>query len=184
METMGGQTWHVTALAQSRTAEHAAPGPAPRIEPADLPPGEQAPPPAVAATPPGPPLRLAVLLAFIMICVALLAWRLFYWQVLEHERLQKQAVSEQVREQILRPQAGMIYDSNGHILATSMAADFVVFDPDAIGPRLPEVAHDLPAGAKRLKQTADGIKHTVVNGEVLLTDNEHTGATPGRLLRA
>ena len=70
------------------------------------------------------------------------------------------------------------------LIRTGMAADLVVFDPDTIGPRLPEVTHDLPAGAKRLKQTADGIKHTVVNGEVLLTDNEHTGATPGRLLRA
>ena len=70
------------------------------------------------------------------------------------------------------------------LIRTGMAADLVVLDPDTIGPRLPEVAHDLPAGAKRLKQTADGIKHTVVNGEVLLTDNEHTGATPGRLLRA
>lgn len=70
------------------------------------------------------------------------------------------------------------------LVRTGMAADLVVFDPDTIGPRLPEVAHDLPAGAKRLKQAADGIKHTVVNGEVLLTDNEHTGATPGRLLRA
>ena len=70
------------------------------------------------------------------------------------------------------------------LIRTGMAADLVVLDPDTIGPRLPEVAHDLPAGAKRLKQTANGIKHTVVNGEVLLTDNEHTGATPGRLLRA
>ena len=70
------------------------------------------------------------------------------------------------------------------LIRTGMAADLVVFDPDSIGPRLPEVDHDLPAGAKRLKQTADGIKHTMVNGEVLLTDNEHTGATPGRLLRA
>ena len=70
------------------------------------------------------------------------------------------------------------------LIRTGMAADLVVFDPDTIGPQLPEVAHDLPAGAKRLKQTANGIKHTVVNGEVLLTDNEHSGATPGRLLRA
>ena len=70
------------------------------------------------------------------------------------------------------------------LIRTGMAADLVIFDPDAIGPRLPDVVHDLPAGAKRLKQTANGIKHTVVNGEVLLTDNEHTGATPGRLLRA
>jgi len=49
---------------------------------------------------------------------------------------------------------------------------------------LPQVVSDLPSGAKRLKQTADGIMHTIVNGEVLLTNNEHSGAAPGRLLRS
>jgi N-acyl-D-aspartate/D-glutamate deacylase len=58
-----------------------------------------------------------------------------------------------------------------------------VFDPATIGPRMPEVVNDLPAGAKRLRQTADGMLATVVNGQVLLRDNHHTGALPGRLLR-
>ena len=70
------------------------------------------------------------------------------------------------------------------LLREGMAADVVVFDPDTVGARLPEVVHDLPAGAVRLKQTANGIKNTVVNGEVLLTENEHSGATPGMLLRS
>jgi N-acyl-D-amino-acid deacylase len=70
------------------------------------------------------------------------------------------------------------------LIRRGLAADLVVFDPDTVGPRLPEVVHDLPAGAKRLKQTADGIRHTIVNGEVVLSDNVHSGATPGRLLRA
>ena len=70
------------------------------------------------------------------------------------------------------------------LIREGMAADLVVFDPATIGPRLPEVVHDLPAGAKRLKQTANGIRHTIVNGQILLTDNEPTGANPGRLLRA
>jgi len=48
---------------------------------------------------------------------------------------------------------------------------------------MPSVEHDLPAGARRLKQKAAGLKATVVNGEVLLRNNEHTGALPGRLLR-
>jgi len=64
-----------------------------------------------------------------------------------------------------------------------MAADLVVFDPATIAPRMPEVVTDLPAGAKRLKQTCDGMLATVVNGRVLLRNNEHTGALPGRLLR-
>jgi len=62
-------------------------------------------------------------------------------------------------------------------------ADVIVFDPDKITPKLPELAHDLPAGAKRLKQKSDGLLATVVNGEVLLRNNEHTGALPGKLLR-
>ena len=69
------------------------------------------------------------------------------------------------------------------LIREGMAADLVVFDPDTIGPSMPTVEHDLPAGARRLKQTAAGIKHTLVNGEILLTDNEYAGATPGKLLR-
>jgi N-acyl-D-aspartate/D-glutamate deacylase len=70
------------------------------------------------------------------------------------------------------------------LIREGMAADLLVFDPDTIGANMPEVVHDLPAGATRLKQTATGIKHTVVNGEILLTNNEHTGAVPGKLLRS
>ncbi|HEX7034851.1 MAG TPA: amidohydrolase family protein [Pseudomonadales bacterium] len=70
------------------------------------------------------------------------------------------------------------------LIRRGFAADLVVFDPDTVGAHLPAVVHDLPAGAKRLKQTAEGIRHVIVNGEVLLTDNEPSGATPGRLLRS
>ena len=43
--------------------------------------------------------------------------------------------------------------------------------------------HDLPAGATRLIQRATGIRATIVGGEVLLEDGEHTGALPGALVR-
>ena len=69
------------------------------------------------------------------------------------------------------------------LLRPGMAADVTVFDPESIAANLPAIVHDLPAGAKRFKQTATGIRATVVNGEVLLQDNQPTGATPGRLLR-
>ncbi len=69
------------------------------------------------------------------------------------------------------------------LLREGMAADIVVFDPDTIAPRMPTVEYDLPAGAQRLKQMADGIAATVINGQVVLRDNEHTGALPGQLLR-
>ncbi len=62
-------------------------------------------------------------------------------------------------------------------------ADIVVFDLAAIAPSLPVLHHDLPAGAARIKQKTDGIKATIVNGQVLMRNNEHTGAYPGQLLR-
>ena len=69
------------------------------------------------------------------------------------------------------------------LLRTGNFADVIIFDPEKIAPKLPELAHDLPAGARRLKQKSDGLLATVVNGKVLLRNNEHTGAVPGKLLR-
>jgi N-acyl-D-amino-acid deacylase len=69
------------------------------------------------------------------------------------------------------------------LLREGMAADIVVFDADTVGPRMPEVVCDLPAGARRLKQKCDGMMATIVNGQVLLRDNEPTGNLPGKLLR-
>ncbi len=69
------------------------------------------------------------------------------------------------------------------LIREGMNADLVVFDPDTIVQNMPELINDLPAGAPRLKQTATGISTTVVNGEVLLENNEHTGNLPGRLVR-
>ncbi|NQV60767.1 MAG: amidohydrolase family protein [Alphaproteobacteria bacterium] len=69
------------------------------------------------------------------------------------------------------------------LLREGMAADIVVFDPDKVTPRMPTVEYDLPSGAQRLKQLADGIAATIINGQVVLRNNEHTGALPGQLLR-
>jgi N-acyl-D-aspartate/D-glutamate deacylase len=69
------------------------------------------------------------------------------------------------------------------LLREGNVADVVILDPDKVAPQMPNLAYDLPAGARRLKQKADGILATIVNGEVLLRNNEHTGALPGRLLR-
>ena len=69
------------------------------------------------------------------------------------------------------------------LIREGFAADMGVFDPDTIGPEMPDVVCDLPAGARRLVQRARGIAATVVNGEVLLREGKHTGALPRRLLR-
>ncbi|MGE3537890.1 MAG: amidohydrolase family protein [Candidatus Tectimicrobiota bacterium] len=69
------------------------------------------------------------------------------------------------------------------MLRPGWAADVIVFDPERITPMMPELVYDLPAGARRLRQQAAGLLATVVNGQVLLRHNEHTGALPGQLIR-
>jgi N-acyl-D-amino-acid deacylase len=62
-------------------------------------------------------------------------------------------------------------------------ADVVIFDPATVAPQMPTLEYDLPGGARRLKQKATGVKSTIVNGQVFLRNNEHTGALAGQLLR-
>ena len=62
-------------------------------------------------------------------------------------------------------------------------ADLVVFDERSVRPAMPTVQTDLPGGARRLVQKAEGITATVVNGQLTLENGESTGRTPGLLLR-
>jgi N-acyl-D-amino-acid deacylase len=62
-------------------------------------------------------------------------------------------------------------------------ADINLVDHENLNLRLPEMVHDLPAGARRLIQRADGWKATICSGEVTFEDGEHTDARPGRLIR-
>jgi N-acyl-D-aspartate/D-glutamate deacylase len=48
---------------------------------------------------------------------------------------------------------------------------------------LPTVEQDLPGGARRLVQKADGITATIVNGVVALENEETTGNFAGRVLK-
>ena len=69
------------------------------------------------------------------------------------------------------------------LLRPGLAADIVVFDPETVNPGKEEIVHDLPNNGWRLRLLAQGIHYTVVNGEVLMERGQHTGATPGRVLR-
>src|SRR6202035_793709 len=74
-----------------------------------------------------------------------------------------------------------LYDRG--LLRPGMVADIVIFDPNTVKPLPLEVLHDFPTGAKRIKEPAQGIVATIVNGQILLEDGKHTGALPGRVLR-
>jgi N-acyl-D-aspartate/D-glutamate deacylase len=73
-----------------------------------------------------------------------------------------------------------IYDRG--LLQPGMAADIVVFDADTVRPVPEDVVHDFPANGWRMRELAEGIHYTVVNGEVLLEKGTHTGTHPGKVL--
>ncbi len=91
-------------------------------------------------------------------------------------------LEEAIRNLTLAPATAWNFADRG-LVREGFVADLNVFDPQTIAPSLPTVAHDLPAGAKRLVQKSVGIRSTIVGGEELLRDGEHTGALPGVLLR-
>ena len=104
--------------------------------------------------------------------------------IFSHWVREKQALTleEAVRMVTLEPALQWGFHDRG-LLRVGAAADIVVFDPNTIAANMPEVVHDLPSGSKRLKQTARGIKNTIVNGEIFLENNEPTESRSGQLLR-
>jgi N-acyl-D-aspartate/D-glutamate deacylase len=68
-------------------------------------------------------------------------------------------------------------------IAVGYKADLNVIDHAALRLHKPVITHDLPAGGRRLDQTADGYIATVVSGEVIAENGVPTAARPGRLVR-
>jgi N-acyl-D-amino-acid deacylase len=87
-----------------------------------------------------------------------------------------------VRELTTRPAEVLGIRDRGAI-RPGYRADVCVIDLSklAVGPV--EVRADLPAGATRLMQRASGYRTVLVNGEVVLHDDELTGTRPGELIR-
>jgi N-acyl-D-aspartate/D-glutamate deacylase len=74
-----------------------------------------------------------------------------------------------------------IYDRG--LLHPGKAADITVFDPDTVRALPEDIVHDFPAGGWRVRELAEGIRCTIVNGEVLIEDGKPTGAMPGKVMR-
>jgi N-acyl-D-aspartate/D-glutamate deacylase len=69
------------------------------------------------------------------------------------------------------------------VLAAGYRADVNLIDFGGLRLHRPEMRHDLPAGGRRLVQTAEGYVATIVAGEVTYEQGEPTDALPGRLVR-
>ena len=80
---------------------------------------------------------------------------------------------EAIRRLAALPAATLKLDRRG-LLRQGYFADVVVFDPDTIQDH---------ATFAQPHQYATGMAHVFVNGTAVLRDGEHTGATPGSVVR-
>jgi N-acyl-D-aspartate/D-glutamate deacylase len=69
-------------------------------------------------------------------------------------------------------------------LAPGLRADVNLIDFDRLRLHKPEIVHDMPAGGRRFIQRVEGYEATFVAGQPIFERGEHTGALPGRLVRA
>jgi N-acyl-D-amino-acid deacylase len=69
-------------------------------------------------------------------------------------------------------------------LAPGLRADVNLIDFDSLRLHKPEIVHDMPANGRRFIQRVDGYEATLVAGTPIFERGEHTGALPGRLVRA
>ena len=74
------------------------------------------------------------------------------------------------------------FDDRGTV-TVGKRADLNVIDLERLKICEPEVRHDLPTGAARIMQAAEGYVATLVNGVVTRDQDADTGARPGRLAR-
>jgi N-acyl-D-amino-acid deacylase len=68
-------------------------------------------------------------------------------------------------------------------LAVGYKADLNVIDHAALRLHKPVINYDLPAGGRRLDQTAEGYVATIVSGEIIAENGVPTDARPGKLVR-
>ena len=82
-------------------------------------------------------------------------------------------LEEAIRKMTSLPAETLKLDRRG-LLKEGYFADIVIFDPDTVQDH---------ATYEKPHQYSTGIPHVLVNGVAVLKDGEHTGATPGRVVR-
>jgi N-acyl-D-amino-acid deacylase len=92
------------------------------------------------------------------------------------------SVAEAVRELTSTPAkvAGLL--DRGRI-EIGYKADLNVIDHVSLRLHKPVITHDLPAGGRRLDQTASGYVATIVSGQVIAEHDVPNDTRPGRLVR-
>ncbi len=94
----------------------------------------------------------------------------------------RMSVAEVVKELTSVPARVAGLADRGRI-AVGYKADLNVIDHAGLRLHRPTIVYDLPAGGRRLDQTAEGYVATIVSGEVIVENGQPTAARPGRLVR-
>ena len=118
-----------------------------------------------------------------MICDASIPTYLLTHWARDRARGPKLSLSEAVRLQTTATADVLGLSDRGRI-APGLRADINVIDFDKLELHAPRAVDDLPAGGRRLVQSASGYVATIVNGIVTRRDGADTGERPGRLVRA
>ncbi len=118
-----------------------------------------------------------------MICDASIPTYLLTHWARDRTRGKKISVEEAVRLQTSETADVLGLHDRGAI-AAGKRADLNIIDFENLRINPPHEADDLPAGGRRLLQSADGYVATIVKGVVTRRDGADTGARPGRLVRA
>jgi N-acyl-D-aspartate/D-glutamate deacylase len=90
---------------------------------------------------------------------------------------------EQAVKKITHDNASAFQFTDRGLLKPGYRADLLVLDETCVRPQMPSVETDLPGGARRLVQKAEGIHVTIVNGSVTIENGSATGAYPGSVLK-
>jgi len=69
-------------------------------------------------------------------------------------------------------------------LEPGLRADVNIIDYHRLQVQKPTLVHDMPANGRRFVQKVDGYEMTIAAGTPIFEKGEHTGALPGRLVRA
>jgi N-acyl-D-amino-acid deacylase len=96
---------------------------------------------------------------------------------------QLMTLEDAIRRYTFQPARIMDLRDRGWV-GVGMKADLMVFDLSRIGVMEDEITHDGPNGTPRRVQGAHGVDWVVVGGQMVLDHGKHTGALPGRVLRA
>ncbi|OJW28158.1 MAG: amidohydrolase [Rhodospirillales bacterium 69-11] len=110
------------------------------------------------------------------------SWMLIHWGR-DRSRGAKLPLELLVKRQTSETASFFGFHDRG-LLRPGMKADVNVLDFEGLRLHVPEVRYDLPMGGRRLVQRVDGYHHTFVSGVETFAGGVHTGATPGKLVRA